>query len=844
MEAYRQKKESILQQKDEDNHQQTEIKQSQHQHHQQNDDNTNNNDETDEILTKSIHRIKHNEQIKRENKKREDISLSPIRRTFNNCTISTIASATGSTTKVQDNRPKSVTASVFTQVPITDHILNHSTTTSSTNCSAVSRAQSVTASVFTPISALPNLVNQNRSHIPGNFKNFLSRTEDMNKGYLMFAEETPDLTMLKEESDDLTHLAPTAGDACIPLDESTPPLFGEMLENLILPDSYGTLLPDDINSLDSQQSNGNNKSHIDPFINYRDESSDISNSPHLLSPGAASKSPEMSSLPSLCSPNSLSQEDEFAFMTMTAEDDIDLTMRAPYIPMNEQEDLPLLTEDLMWSAISEELSLHKDIKESLQLESIKNNANIGNSFCSSNSNSSSSSNDGSASNESSLAALLCGNTIQQQDTTSTDTNDIKKRKIVQNDSDNAIVDSIDAFGSVFNKSSTNVDCWSMNDLLQINTTNTESISHQENRPEKQNLIVNTAIPSATIHVPLIAIQNKNCSNKINCNGILNNNTVINNNNTTSSNNKKNGIKCLNMVPNNVTSKGLNNVNNNPIGTIITTACSKRPSNITLSPDTKRVKSSPVEIQTSPQLLQQLMAPAPQRQRSKGSFGKVQQARWDIDDGGGQQTTNFTSSSSNSVLKNLLVSGCDDTLSPQPPDILDDEASHESLKDSLYFTRPLHCKVNQAQIMRTCGTNPLIGGVGILPSPPMPLSPEEAGIPISVELMTEEYSPRIISPRDTESNGSDSGIECSNNPIILNNLSKQPNVAKMDIDQVPVSNKVADKFYKNQNRKISLSFLDDVNPLSSPFLMELCNDDYNMAVPLSNDFLNQWTPDMT
>lgn len=92
--------------------------------------------------------------------------------------------------------------------------------------------------------------------------------------------------MLKEEPDDLTHLAPS-------LDDSTQ-LFGEMLDSLILPDAYGTLLSDDINSLDSQQSNcnnskNNNNHHIDPFINYRDESSDTSSSPHLLSPGSVSK---------------------------------------------------------------------------------------------------------------------------------------------------------------------------------------------------------------------------------------------------------------------------------------------------------------------------------------------------------------------------------------------------------------------------------------------------------------------------------------------------------------------------------------------------------------------------
>lgn len=58
-------------------------------------------------------------------------------------------------------------------------------------------------------------------------------------------------------------------------------------------------------------------------------------------------------------------------MTMNCEDGIDLTMRAPYIPMNESDDLPLLTEDLMWSAFSEEPSLHKDIKDAIHNESIK-----------------------------------------------------------------------------------------------------------------------------------------------------------------------------------------------------------------------------------------------------------------------------------------------------------------------------------------------------------------------------------------------------------------------------------------------------------------------------------------
>uniref|UniRef100_A0A182JT14 Uncharacterized protein n=1 Tax=Anopheles christyi TaxID=43041 RepID=A0A182JT14_9DIPT len=94
-------------------------------------------------------------------------------------------------------------------------------------------------------------------------------------------------------------------------------------------------------------SNQHNATSNDPFINYRDEVNEVSPSPHLLSPGI-SKSPESSSLPSLCSPNGSLPEDELAFMSLNM-DELDLSMRAPYISMSEVDDLPLLTsDDLLW----------------------------------------------------------------------------------------------------------------------------------------------------------------------------------------------------------------------------------------------------------------------------------------------------------------------------------------------------------------------------------------------------------------------------------------------------------------------------------------------------------------
>lgn len=119
--------------------------------------------------------------------------------------------------------------------------------------------------------------------------------------------------MLKDEPDDLTHLAPTAGDACIPLDDTTP-FFSDVFDDMLMPDTYSTLLPNDLHSLDSQESNeqtciaprqvvlnnggtnenthnnnNSNSNSSDPFINYRDESSDTNSLPHLLSPSGLTK---------------------------------------------------------------------------------------------------------------------------------------------------------------------------------------------------------------------------------------------------------------------------------------------------------------------------------------------------------------------------------------------------------------------------------------------------------------------------------------------------------------------------------------------------------------------------
>lgn len=86
-------------------------------------------------------------------------------------------------------------------------------------------------------------------------------------------------------------------------------------------------------------------------------------------------------------------------MTLNMDDDLDLSMRAPYISMSEADELPLLiAEDLMWGAQPEGLTIHKDIKQAISLNMKQVNYQQ----------------QANKQIESSLAALLCNGLLQQQ----------------------------------------------------------------------------------------------------------------------------------------------------------------------------------------------------------------------------------------------------------------------------------------------------------------------------------------------------------------------------------------------------------------------------------------------
>ncbi|XP_017879539.1 hypoxia-inducible factor 1-alpha isoform X2 [Ceratina calcarata] len=207
---------------------------------------------------------------------------------------------------------------------------------------------------------------------------FAPRTEDMNKGFLTFSEDQPGLTMLKDEPEDLTHLAPTPGDVCVPLEDT--PFLTDMLDEFILGnDNYcpllspcGTLAPElrsadfgdplkDTELVEStrNKSLGESLADSDPFMYGDSPSSPCSIDPSTVSPPLTKyrQSPEQS-IDSLGSPTCGSgaegmSEDEMLMLGLNDSiADDEMALRAPYIPMSDQDealDLLISNDMVMWS---------------------------------------------------------------------------------------------------------------------------------------------------------------------------------------------------------------------------------------------------------------------------------------------------------------------------------------------------------------------------------------------------------------------------------------------------------------------------------------------------------------
>lgn len=136
--------------------------------------------------------------------------------------------------------------------------------------------------------------------------------------------------MLKDEPEDLTHLAPTAGDVCVPLDTCGIGHFNfvmsDVLDDLILTDC--SLAPFDSLPASSLHDTYSSTGSSSPMQHLGDD----------LSPQTVDLcDPTMSSL--LGMDLDSSQNDL----------DLDLSLKNQFIPMYEDDLYPLLSGDLLWA---------------------------------------------------------------------------------------------------------------------------------------------------------------------------------------------------------------------------------------------------------------------------------------------------------------------------------------------------------------------------------------------------------------------------------------------------------------------------------------------------------------
>lgn len=153
---------------------------------------------------------------------------------------------------------------------------------------------------------------------------FAPRKKEMNKGFLMFSEDEG-YTMLKDEPEDLTHLAPTAGDACIPLENSP----FEMFDDFIFNDNYSSLLGDDL-------ANGS------PVESFTPDSLFLA-------------SPEPQENDSSCEQSSLITELSLDTFDSNRSDNETEDGHSPFIPSSDE--LPVLEPAVMWGALPDNVSL-------------------------------------------------------------------------------------------------------------------------------------------------------------------------------------------------------------------------------------------------------------------------------------------------------------------------------------------------------------------------------------------------------------------------------------------------------------------------------------------------------
>lgn len=178
--------------------------------------------------------------------------------------------------------------------------------------------------------------------------------------------------MLKDEPEDLTHLAPVAGDVCVPLED--PPFLGEMFDEFLLGSSYcPELLSPELGSSSNSNSHNNvqpvgdanplRTSSTSPSSEDCNSSCDAAGDPFIYRDSPVlTKSPD--GCDSLGSPNGSAaggvSDDEILMMSISdVISDDTMNLRAPFIPMSDQDEALqfLISDDMvMWGPNSDKKS--------------------------------------------------------------------------------------------------------------------------------------------------------------------------------------------------------------------------------------------------------------------------------------------------------------------------------------------------------------------------------------------------------------------------------------------------------------------------------------------------------
>ncbi|KAH8268230.1 hypothetical protein KR026_002322 [Drosophila bipectinata] len=261
-------------------------------------------------------------------------------------------------------------------------------------------------------------------------------------------------------------------------------------------------------------------------------------------------------------------------------------------------------------------------------------------------------------------------------------------------------------------------------------------------------------------------------------------------------------------------------------------------------ESKRLKSGTICLDVqSPQLLQQLIGKDPAQLQAQA--GKRQgNDRWQqaTENKQQKQQQQQQQQQSNSVLKNLLVSGRDDC--ETEPMMIDDNSLDQSPNLGKYGI-PLHCHTSTSAVLRNYNNNPLISGTNFQLSPVFGGSDaggeggdNDAGSVLSLD----DSVPPGLTACDTDAS-SDSGIDenslvdgasgSSPRKGIPGNTSAselgEPTAPPPPEQQQPEEELEGAGSSNAPSRKTSISFLDSSNPLlHTPAMMDLCNDDYIMG----------------